>query len=207
MTRTSFEARPRIDELLPACDFRAAYQSRINAPRSVVYEALLHADFSELWVTRLLMTLRSGKRMPRNRTPGDLRQRLWGSGFVILEEVPDEELVIGVAGRFWRPDGGRCMDLAASDFMDFSRMGFAKAAWNFRLSAESPETGGTILSTETRIQCFGRAALWKFRAYWSLVGPFSGLIRKEILKHVKAKAESQIWSREVGSATGNRTRV
>lgn len=47
------------------------------------------------------------------------------------------------------------------------------------------------LSTETRIKCFGSAALWKFRPYWSLVRPFSGLIRKAILKQVKTAAESK----------------
>jgi hypothetical protein len=45
-------------------------------------------------------------------------------------------------------------------------------------------------STETRIKCFGRAALWKFRVYWSLIGPFSGLIRKAILEQVKTEAEA-----------------
>lgn len=45
--------------------------------------------------------------MPRNAEPKDLRQRLEGTGFFILAEVPDQKLVIGVAGRFWRPDGGR----------------------------------------------------------------------------------------------------
>ncbi len=125
--------------------------------------------------------------MPRQRTPRDLRQRMQGTGFVILEEIPDDELVIGVAGRFWRPDGGRCMDVTAANFVEFSRSGYAKVAWNFKLRAELP--GTSILSTETRIQCFGRTALWKFGIYWSLVGPFSGLIRKAILKHVKTKAE------------------
>ena len=190
--RTPHEARPRIDQFLPDHDFRAAYQLRINAPRSVVYERLLHSDFSELWLTRLLLTLRTGKRMPRHRAPGDLRQRLQGTGFVILGEIPDDELVIGVAGQFWRPDGGRCMDLTSADFIAFLRIGFAKAAWNFALRAARPETeaGTTILSTETRIQCFGPAALWKFRIYWTMVAPFSGLIRKAILRHVKAKAEA-----------------
>ena len=186
---------PRIDEFLPNYDFRAAYQIRIHAPRSVVYESLLHTDFSELCLTRLLMTLRTGKLMPRHAVPGDLRQRLQGTGFVMLEEVPDDELVIGVAGRFWRPDGGRCMDLTAANFIAFSRTGHAKVAWNFRLRAELPETGAgketTILSTETRIQCFGASALWKFRVYWGAVGPFSGLIRKAILKQVKRKAEAK----------------
>ncbi len=181
------EAPSRIDAYLSDYDFRASYQTRINAPRSVVYRCLLHSDFNELWLTRLLMTLRTGRRMPRQRTPRDLRQRMQGTGFVILEEIPDDELVIGVAGRFWRPDGGRCMDVTAANFVEFSRSGYAKVAWNFKLRAELP--GTSILSTETRIQCFGRTALWKFGIYWSLVGPFSGLIRKAILKHVKTKAE------------------
>ncbi len=180
----------RIDELLPDWNLRAAYQIVIRAPRSLVYECLLHTDFSELWVTRILMTLRSGRRMPRTRTPGDLRQKLQGTGFVVLEEVPEDELVIGVVGRFWRPDGGRFMELTASSFQEFSREGWAKAAWNFKLVAESTDPEATVLSTETRIQCFGQAARWKFGAYWSLVGPFSGLIRKEFLQHVKAKAEA-----------------
>ena len=105
--------------------------------------------------------------------------RLQGTGFVILAEVPDEEIVIGVAGRFWRPDGGRCLGLTADDFAVYSRPGYAKVAWNFRLRADSPEN--TVLSTETRIKCFGLAALWKFRLYWSRVGPFSGLIRRQFL--------------------------
>jgi hypothetical protein len=178
----------RIDEFLPSHDFRAAYDVCINAPARVVYRCLLRADFNDVWLVRLLMSLRSGKWLPRNRIFRDLFQRLKGTGFVVLAEVPNEELVIGVAGRFWRPDGGRCMDLAADDFAGFSRSGFAKAAWNFELLADSLES--TVLSTETRIKCFGPAALWKFRLYWCFVGPFSGLIRKAMLKRVKTQAES-----------------
>ncbi len=154
MANTSAQGRSRIDEFLPTHDFNAAYDIRINAPTSVVYACLLRSDFSEAWLVRLLMTVRSGKRLPRNRTPTDLRQRLQGTGFVILAEVPGEELVIGVAGRFWRPDGGRCLGLTADDFAEFSRPGYAKVVWNFKLRAESPES--TLLSTETRIKCFGR---------------------------------------------------
>jgi hypothetical protein len=187
----ALNARARIDDLLPRCDFRADYKILISAPPSRVYECLLHLDFSELWLTRMLMTLRTGRIVPRQQGR-ELRQHLQGSGFVILDEVPDEELVIGVAGRFWRPDGGRCRDLQRADFSDFSRSGYAKAAWNFRLRAAPPEANGTFLSTETRIQCFGPAALWKFRIYWLLIGPFSGLIRKAILKQAKTRAESEL---------------
>lgn len=48
---------------------------------------------------------------------------------------------------------------------------------------------GTQLTTETRIQTFGRSATLKFRAYWLLIGPFSGLIRKAMLSEVKRIAE------------------
>ena len=185
----STQDRLLMDEFLPQHDFSAAYDIRINAPASVVYQSLLRSDFNELWLVRVLMTIRSGKRLPRNRVPGDLRQRLQGTGFVILSEVPNEEIVIGIAGRFWRPDGGRCKELTAKDFAGFCRSGFAKAAWNFKLRAESPRS--TVLSTETRIKCYGSAAFWKFRLYWTVVGPFSGLIRKAILKQVKTEAESK----------------
>ena|SRR6266849_5788711 len=162
MANTSIEDRQRIDEFLPNHDFSAGYEIRINAPASMVYECLLSTDFSEAWLVRLLMTVRSGKRLPRSRAPTDLRQRLQGRGFVMLAEAPGEELVIGVAGRFWRADGGRCMGLTADDFARFCRPGYAKVAWNFKLRADS--TGSTVLSTETRIKCFGKA-LWKFRLY------------------------------------------
>jgi len=187
---TTATDRSRIEEFLPTHDVSASYQVRINASPLAVYQCLLHSDFNELWVVRLLMTIRTGKRQPRNRVPNDLPQRLQGTGFVILHNVPGEELVVGVAGKFWRPDGGRCLDLTAGDFGEFVRPGYAKAAWNFRFRIESG--GCTVLSTETRIKCFGRAALWKLRLYWSLISPFSGLIRMAMLSGVKAKAESTL---------------
>jgi hypothetical protein len=177
-----------IDDFLPDPDFAASYEIRVQAPSPVVYADLLRADFHEHWLVRVLMTLRTGKRPMRHAVPRDLRQRLEGTGFVVLKEIPNEELVIGVVGKFWRPDGGRYLELTPQEFVEFSREGYAKAAWNFRLRAESQQA--SILSTETRIQCFG-AALWKFRAYWSVVGPFSGLIRKAILQQVKVKAEGE----------------
>jgi hypothetical protein len=186
---TSAPDRPRIDKFLPLYNVSASYEIRINAAPSVVYQCVLRSDFNNLWLVRVLMSIRTGKRQPRNSVPRDLVQRLQGTGFVILDDVPSEELVIGVAGKFWRPDGGRCLDLTASDLVGFARAGYAKAAWNFRLRVESE---CTVLSTETRIKCFGRASLWKFRTYWILVAPFSGLIRKAILKQVKVEAESTV---------------
>jgi hypothetical protein len=175
-----------IDEFLPKYDFHSRYETSIHAPASVVYQRLLASDLYASWIVRLLVSLRYGRRTPRAQ--GDLRRCFQCTGFVILAEAPGEELVVGVAGRFWRPDGGRRLDLTARDFVGLSRAGDAKIALNFRLTPGSPHH--TVLSTETRIECFGRAAWWKFCLYWALVRPFSGLIRKAILQQVKEEAES-----------------
>jgi hypothetical protein len=188
MAYTSAPGPSRIDKFLPDYDFAASYGIRINAPASVVYAQLLKLDLNQLWVVRLLMTLRLGRRMENRPVPGDLPQRLRGTGFVLLEETLGEEMVIGVAGKFWRPDGGRVMELTANDFSEFSRPGYAKAAWNFRLQADSPKS--TALSTETRIKCFGPGALLRFRIYWALIRPFSGSMRQAMLNKIRTEAES-----------------
>jgi hypothetical protein len=40
------------------------------------------------------------------------------------------------------------------------------------------------------VLALGNSARRKFRAYWLVVGPFSGLIRKEMLREVKRQAEN-----------------
>ena len=187
MATSSLEGSSRIDEFMPTHDFAARYETRISAPPAVVYQCLLTADFNRVWIVRLLMSLRTGRRVRARGAPTDLRERLEGTGFVMLSEVHNQEIVIGVTGRFWRRDGGRYLDLEPADFARFSRAGYAKAVWNFLLQ---PAADGTVLSTETRIQCLGRGARWKFRLYWTVVGPFSGMIRRAILGQVKRAAES-----------------
>ena len=187
----------KIDEFLSDYDFCASYGVHISASPSVVYERLVWLDFNDVWIVRLLETVRTGKLVSPSRLATSLSQRLQGTGFVMLAEVPNEELLMGIAGRFWRPDGGRCLDLTAGHFVEFARPGYAKVAWNFSLRAVSSEE--TVLSTETRTKCFGPAARWKFRIYWFLIYPFSGLLRKALLNRVKSDAESVSSKLEIGN--------
>jgi hypothetical protein len=60
MENTPIENRPRIEEFLPDYDFGAKYEIRIKAPAPWVYQCLLRSDFREVWLVRLLMTIRSG---------------------------------------------------------------------------------------------------------------------------------------------------
>ena len=121
---------------------------------------------------------RAEGRSPRSSAVSDSRS---------LEEDPGRELVFGIAGKFWRYDGGlrRLADRQA--FLDFAEEGFVKAAWNLRIDDERAEV--CRLSTETRIAYFGPAARRKFRLYWTFIGPFSGAIRTGILRGVRRRAE------------------
>ena len=76
---------------------------------------------------------------------------------------------------------------AAEDFDAFAEPGYAKAAWNFRVT---PGTGGRcMVTTETRVRCTDDASRRRFVLYWAVVGLFSGVVRKQGLKLIKRDAE------------------
>jgi len=174
-----------IDEWLPQYQVNASYSVLVHAPCKETYSALKKASLSDLAVIRLLMRLR-GYRLGRPTGSSESPSSAVRNSFLELAEAAPREIVLGIAGRFWRPDGGIVCGLTPGEFKNFRREGYAKAVWSFSLAAADT---GTLLNTETRVQTFGRAATLKFRAYWLFVRPFSGLIRKAMLCEVKRSAE------------------
>ena len=179
-----------LDAWLPEFDVSKRHAIRIPAPTERVYRELLRYDFGDSIVTAVLMGLR-GYGFRRKRTGASrgstLPERLERFAFTLLDEKPGEELVFGLVGKFWRPDGG-LRRLSRDEFTAFREPGFAKAAWNLRLD---PVPGSTcVLSTETRVRCLGKSARRKFVVYWRVVEPFSGLIRWSLLKGVRRAAIS-----------------
>ncbi|MEQ1645742.1 MAG: hypothetical protein ABL959_19990 [Pyrinomonadaceae bacterium] len=74
----------------------------------------------------------------------------------------------------------------ADNFKAFDKTGYAKAVWNFSLD---PDGDATRLTTETRIKCLDDGSRRSFGFYWTFVQPFSGIIRMEMLRAIKRKAE------------------
>jgi len=179
----------KLDELMPRADVAARYETCVKATLEQTREALRGADFSRMPLTRVLMSLRKLS-WPRRKAPqaASQEERLRAAGFIPIPTGAEDEVLFGVVGRFWRPDGGTLCGLTAEEIAAFEREGFAKAMWNFTLEPESDSV--TCLATETRVVVYGSAARRKFRAYWLLVGPFSGLIRTEMLRLVRRKAET-----------------
>jgi len=135
----------------------------------------------------------------RNKSPKGLGLTLDGllqSGFILLAENPNEELVLGLVGRFWTPSG-EIQQLDVKEFLNFDKPGYAKAVWNFFVSRRSDDS--TLLSTETRVYCLEANSRRRFRVYWKLVKPFSDEVRKEALRLIKTNAEKEYLSNDVGA--------
>ncbi|MEM8488055.1 MAG: hypothetical protein AAF564_21070 [Bacteroidota bacterium] len=172
-----------IDKYLPAYDVQSAHQITIDAPASAVYKHICHLDMGASPIIRLLFRLRG---MPADALSLEALEQL---RFAKLEEIENQDLLLGIIGRFWSLDG----DLQQTDpthFLQFNTPGYARAAWRFSLNESEP--GRTLLSTETRVQCTDLNSARRFKLYWRVVGPFSGLIRREMLRIIKKNAEAEL---------------
>ena len=189
-----------LDDILPVYDARERHATVVRAPVERVYAALWSANLASPGV-RVLLGLRAlpgallaGFGRPRG-VWGRLRQRAAArvtmhdvveQGFTVLAEDPPREVVLGVVGAFWRLRG-EMRRIDAESFRGPQPAGTARAAWNFHLAERAD--GACELSTETRVQCADTASRRRFRLYWIVVRPGSGLIRRLMLRSVRKAAE------------------
>ena len=178
-----------IDEFLPEYDFVETHGISIRADVADIYSAASEVDFSESFIIRFLLRLRGLS--TEKVTLSSLKR----SRFEILGEVPDSEILLGLVGKFWMPKGD-LKKIDAESFKKFETAGYAKAVWNFSLG---PDGAGSRLKTETRVKCTDSDSRWRFGLYWTIVRPFSGLIRMEMLKAIKRRAEMRVEPKAVGS--------
>lgn len=183
-----------IDRFLHEYDHNEIHRIEVEAPASVVYEALWSTDIARSPIIGALVGLRSlPKRLSGAPTKGQgdsapsfNLEALLRNGFGLLAEEKDKELVVGVSGRFWRPVDN-LLPFRREDFDGPVAPGTARGVWNFHLGDAGP--GRTLLTTETRVACGDAASRRKFAAYWFFVRPFSGLIRIVMLRSVARECE------------------
>ena len=173
---------------MPEYDMVERHSIDIDAEPETAYSAAKTTDLGRSIPIQVLFGIRAipailrGQRMPiLSLTIEDLTS----VGFVVLEEEPGVEIVVGAVGRFWRP-ANNIEHINPEDFFHFDEPGFAKGVMNLRADDDGI---GSILSTETRVICTDDAARRYFRRYWKLIGPFSGLIRRLMLQKMKTSAE------------------
>ena len=117
---------------LPEYHFAKKSAVIVRAPAERVFAAVKDLDFSGSRVIRILFRLRGAYgflfhwrkgEMSMEKGPRSLQMSLRalvnGSGFVLLDEVANRELVLGLVGKFWKPSAGIVAGLDASRFLDF----------------------------------------------------------------------------------------
>jgi hypothetical protein len=184
-----------IDTIAPTCDVSARHAIWIAAAPGHVYEVARRLDVGRSSLVRLLMGLRAvpavlafvlrNRRPMRSMASGECSIREGAVTFTLVAEAPGEEFVLGLMGRFWTLSGG-VVPATADRFNQPPPAGLAQALWNFRVR---PSGAGTELSTETRVRCGDEATRRRFSRYWRIIRFGSGLIRRSMLRQIRAVAE------------------
>jgi hypothetical protein len=187
-----------LDRHLPHYDVTETHAVVVDANTELTWQAVRRSDLSRSGVTRVLLELRS---LP-NRLRGVLKGRpsepsrplltlddMQRAGFLLLGEWPGREIVFGTVVQPWKAvtDNHPAPQVEAGRFAAFDTAGYVKVAFNIRVEPYS--SGRALITTETRTAATDPASLRRFAHYWVLVGPFSALIRRLLLRTAKADAE------------------
>ncbi|HEU4739595.1 MAG TPA: hypothetical protein VFS54_11015 [Solirubrobacterales bacterium] len=165
---------------MPSYDRGEVHRRGTTASPPALWDAIHELEGRELTLMRILMGIRT---LGRRADSGD-RTVLEGferMGFCPVAEAPGQELVVAGIGQFWKPSGGLRKVTSKEQFLGFEEPGYAKVAFNLRIEDNE-------LSTETRIAGTDPQAQSRFGAYWLLIRPGSGLIRREWLRALDRRA-------------------
>ncbi|HEV2376607.1 MAG TPA: hypothetical protein VGS19_31085 [Streptosporangiaceae bacterium] len=183
----------RLDALLPQYDFTERHMRVIGRQPHAVYNAFKALTLQEMPVSRLLFAARSlparlaGQRGLPSQQGAPLLDQFLGRGFVLLADVPGDELAAGVIGQMWRRRGRMVIPGGREEFLAFAEPGFVKAALMFRFIDQAD--GTTLVETETRVAATDPTARRGFGRYWLLIRGFSGLIRRDWLRAIARRAQ------------------
>ena len=170
---------------LPRYQFAEEHSLYVPASPTRVIDAASRPDVVDDPVTRRLIALRElpSRLAGRLGFASSLQQRpAFGlADFTPLGRDGERELAFGPAGRFWQSDYGLVALPDASAFAALDPAGLAKLVLNF---TAQPEGQGTRLTTRTRVWCGDDAVRRRFTAYWLLIRPASGFIRRRLLRRV-----------------------
>jgi hypothetical protein len=173
------------DKYLPKFHFQSAHTIQVNVPVEGIYPLLSNLKFKHSGITYWLMKL-------RGMNPPEYFSTQWfeDSHFVKLEETQNQEVILGIIGQPWKLVGN-LQKFQPHEFIPFNNSEFIKATWSFEVVRLETQT---VIKTETRILCGSEHVRRRFGRYWFFIKPFSGLIRRDILKSIKKEVEQAIHS-------------
>lgn len=201
-----------LNQFAPQPHFVERHSIEVYAAAEEAYRAIWTTDFGTSPVLRTLMVLRTlPSRIFQRKTPLEVRRNLnlqavIDGGFGQLAENPGREIVLGLVGRFWRPDFN-LQPCRPEFFSGELPPGLVKMAWNFTVEEGIAAGAPVRVSTETRVVCSDGASRFKFAVYWALVRPFSGLIRRVMLRAIERTCRRLRTSLPLDAAGADQRRV
>ncbi|MBK8228494.1 MAG: SRPBCC family protein [Flavobacteriales bacterium] len=180
-----------IQHFLPRPRHTEIHRIAVKAPPQQAWEVARHFDGATIPWVRFLFDLRTlpdrlqGKTVPRAGESGlgvdDIVSH--GHGFMLLDERPGEEVVVGAVGQFWHLEIP-FKDVSPQGFAAFNENGWGKVSWSIHVE---PREQGSWITLELRVTATDEASWGKQTTYFHLIGPFSHLIRTSAMAHLEAQ--------------------
>jgi hypothetical protein len=180
----------RLDQLMPVWQFGEHHSMAVAAPPARVFDAIKSVRADEIRFFRTLTWIRrGGRRLPEGilsaGTSAPIIDVATRTTFTRLADEAPRELVVGTI--IVRPSG---MQVAATPeiFQRPTPPGFVLATMNFLVTPDA--SGGSLVSTETRVFANSDGARRRFAMYWRVIYPGSALIRRMWLRAIERRAIS-----------------
>jgi len=179
----------RLDEFMPVWQFHEVHTIHVDAPPARVFAASKRVRPDDIFLFQTLIAIRSfGQPPPRIIQDAigkytSLHDIATHSTFVSLADDGPREVVDGTIVR--RPPGPR-ETLTPDMFRKSLPTGYALAAMNYLITPDG--SGGSWVSTETRVFANTPATRRSFAVYWRIIYPGSALIRRMMLRAIQRRA-------------------
>ena len=170
-SQRSTGAATHLDRAMPEWQFREQHATHVAAPPERVFASIRPVTADEIWLFRTLTAIRRLGRplpagvmnAPKSEPLLDIATR---TSFRYLAMDPPRELVVGTIVVPPRA---------------------VLATMNFLVTPDG--SGGSLLSTETRVLAANDSITWRFAIYWRFIRPGSDIIRRMWLRAIKKRAE------------------
>lgn len=187
-----------IDRQLPQFQARTFSALVVDASTERTYQAIRALDpdqvgqtvpFMQLMVRLRDLPARLGRAPRRAIEPvsGELTSEQYRQAFLLIDEEPGTEFVIGMIGKFMSPTQMEFHRFDPPQFAGFGEPGYGKVATSFLVLPYG--SGRSLLCTETRTATTDPASARRFRRYWAVIGPFAGYLMRHWLTLAKQHAE------------------
>jgi hypothetical protein len=204
--RASQGAPTLLDQYLPTYDVSDSVATTVNADVATTWEALLQVDLLDVArrhpLVGVLGALRALPDIVTHLTHGETppkppaRLRLRDTaemlasegGWILLGERPQDEIALGLVGKFWRPVIAFAT-VRPGAFKDFADPGYAKTIYS--LSVRPIDARHTLLCGVMRTATTDEQARTWFRRYWTLgVGSGAHVLVNRLLDMARQRAEA-----------------